>query len=109
MKAHVIEDQAIDQMERLNGFGDFTEAFVEQAHQWGEGEERRTHGLRDRGKAANAHSKWEVMRLHPLVVKEVTEAARLTKRKLKVDAHGRTAFLSTMETASQQKQARSSS
>jgi hypothetical protein len=89
-KVHIIEDHAIEQFERLQGFGDFTEDYIEQAHQWGEIEERRTHGLRDRTKAANAHSKWEFMRLNPLVVKEVTIVAEGAKRKFRRDANGRT-------------------
>jgi hypothetical protein len=51
-------------MIRFGGIGDFAEDFIEQAHQWGESEERRTHGLRDRSKAANAHSKWEFLRMN---------------------------------------------
>lgn len=59
---------------------------IEQAHQWGENEERRTHGLRDRSKAANAHSKWEFLRMNPLVTK-----AEARKRKVSANAPGRMA------------------
>ena len=98
-KVHIIEDHAIEQFERLQGFGDFTEDYIEQAHQWGEIEERRTHGLRDRTKAANAHSKWEFMRLNPLVVKEVTTVAEGAKRKFRRDANGRTKKEAQMDLA----------
>jgi hypothetical protein len=46
----------------FNPAGDFAEDVIKQAHQLGEYEERQTHWLRDRSKAANAHSNgssWE--------------------------------------------------
>jgi hypothetical protein len=78
-------------MKEHNGIGDFAEDHLEQGHQFGMQEERRTHGLRDRGKAANSHSKWETMRLHPLVEKVTSEMIKGTKRRrLLVDGDGRT-------------------
>jgi hypothetical protein len=91
VKAHLLESHAIEQMIRFGGIGDFAEDFIEQAHQWGESEERRTHGLRDRSRAANAHSKWEFMRMNPLVTKAVEEAGDAKKRKVSVNAPGRMA------------------
>ena len=78
-------------MVRFGGIGDFAEDFIEQAHQWGEYEERRTHRLRDRSKAANAHSKWEFLRMNPLVTKAVEVAAEARKRKVSVTTPGRMA------------------
>ena len=47
--------------------------------------------MRHRGKAAIAHSKWEALKLNPLVVKATMETAVSTKRKFKqLDASGRT-------------------
>ena len=91
VKAHLLESHSIDQMEFWKGVGDFMEDFIEQAHQWGDHDERRSSGMRDRGKVAIAHSKWEALKLNPLVVKATMETAASTKRKFKhLDASGRT-------------------
>ena len=58
-KIHGLEDHLIPMMERWNGIGDFLEDFIEQAHQFGMKEEKRTANMRDRVRAANSHSKWE--------------------------------------------------
>ncbi len=58
-KIHGLEDHLIASMEQWNGIGDFLEDFIEQAHQFGMKEEKRTANMRDRVRAANSHSKWE--------------------------------------------------
>jgi hypothetical protein len=58
-KIHGLEDHLVAMMERWNGIGDFLEDFIEQAHQFGMKEEKRTANMRDRVRAANSHSKWE--------------------------------------------------
>ena len=58
-KIHGLEDHLIPMMEKWNGIGDFLEDFIEQAHQFGMKEEKRTANMRDRVRAANSHSKWE--------------------------------------------------
>jgi hypothetical protein len=67
------------------GIGNFLENFIEQGHQYNITEERRSIGFHDRASAANSHSKWETMRLHPLVEQEASKAIIGTKRRLKVD------------------------
>ncbi len=87
-----MESHAADQMmEHNNGIGNFAEDYIEQGHQFGMQEERQTNGLHGRGKAANSHSKWETMRLHPLVENITSETIEGTKRRcLLVDDNGRT-------------------
>jgi hypothetical protein len=58
-KIHGLEDHLAAMMEQWNGIGDFLEDFIEQAHQFGMKEEKRTANMRDRVRAANSHSKWE--------------------------------------------------
>ena len=58
-KVHALFTHLVPQMQKWNGIGDFLEDFVEQAHQTGVKEEYRTHGMRDRSKASQTHSKWE--------------------------------------------------
>mmetsp|Transcript_6358 Transcript_6358/g.6861 ORF Transcript_6358/g.6861 Transcript_6358/m.6861 type:complete len:136 (+) Transcript_6358:278-685(+) len=57
-KIHGLEDHLLKQMIKYNGTGDFTEDFVEQAHQYGVKEESRTRSL-NRFKAFISHSRWE--------------------------------------------------
>jgi hypothetical protein len=78
-KIHALEDHLIASMEQWNGIGDFLEDFIEQAHQFGMKEEKRTANMRDRVRAANSHSKWEwadkmssAVRISKEVVKEKT-------------------------------------
>ena len=71
-------------MERWNGIGDFLEDFIEQAHQFGMKEEKRTANMRDQVRAANSHSKWEwadKMSSNIRVAKE--EMTKTTSRKQK--------------------------
>jgi hypothetical protein len=58
-KIHALEDHLIATMEQWNEIGDFLEDFIEQAHQFGMKEEKRTANMIDRMTAANSHSEWE--------------------------------------------------
>ena len=106
MKAHLLEGHAVEQMKKHKGIGDFGEDYVEQGHQIGGKEERRTNGLKDRAKAAKSHSKWETMRAHPLVVKEVAAVALSVKRPLRVDEEGRTAKMARDKTSKMTREGR---
>jgi hypothetical protein len=82
-KIHALEDHLIVAMEQWNGIGDFLEDFIEQAHQFGMKEEKRTANMRDRVRAADSHSKWEwadkmssAMHISKEVVKEKTSGKR---------------------------------
>jgi hypothetical protein len=90
VKAHLLETHAVWEMWLHKGIGDFLEDFIEQGHQYGIAEGRWSNGLHDRASATNSHSKWETMRLHPLVEQEAAKAIIGTKRRLKTDAQGRT-------------------
>jgi hypothetical protein len=89
-------------MEQFWGIEDFMEDFIEQGHQFGGKDERRTYGLRDRAKVANSHSKWEYVKNNPLVVKESEAVGKETKRKLKLDEQGQTAKMQRTITAKRQ-------
>ena len=56
---HGIEDHLLDQIKKYNGIGCFIEDCIEQAHQLGMPDEKRTANMRDREKAAHNHSKNE--------------------------------------------------
>jgi hypothetical protein len=58
-KIHGLEDHLIPMIEEWNGIGDFLKDFIEQAHQFGIKEEKRTANMRDWVRVANSHSKWE--------------------------------------------------
>jgi hypothetical protein len=47
-KIHGSEDHLIASMDPWNGIGDFLEAFIQQAHQFGMKEEKRTAKMRHR-------------------------------------------------------------
>ena len=99
MKAHLLEDHVIAMMARLNGIGDFMEDFIEQTHQFGDADERRSNGLRNRTLAANSHSKWEHVKNNPLVAMETAAVSKGTKRPLKVNEEGQTAKMQRIATA----------
>jgi hypothetical protein len=85
-KIHGLEDHLAAMMEQWNGIGDFLEDFIEQAHQFGMKEEKRTANMRDRVRAANSHSKWEwadKMSSEVRIAKE--EVKQKTSRKRKAD------------------------
>ena len=54
---HGIEYHLLDQIIKYNRFGCFIEDFIEQAHQYGMLEERKSANMRDRIKAAHNHLK----------------------------------------------------
>ena len=60
LKIHGIEDHLVNQMRKFNGIGCFIEDFIEQAHQFGMKDEKRTANMRDRKKAAHSHLSFEV-------------------------------------------------
>ena len=64
-KMHAIEDHAVKQVQEFEGIGELTEDYIEQAHQTGMKDERRTLGMRDQRKAAGCHIKWEEMKNAP--------------------------------------------
>jgi hypothetical protein len=87
-KIHGLEDHLIATMERWNGIGDFLEDFIEQAHQFGMREEKRTANMRDRVRAANSHSKWEwadKMSSDVRIAKEEVKQKTSRKRKAEVE------------------------
>jgi hypothetical protein len=51
-KIQALEDHLIASMEQYNESGDFLEDFIEQAHQFGMKEEKRTANMRDRGESS---------------------------------------------------------
>jgi hypothetical protein len=55
-KLHAIEDHLCDQMQKLNGIGDLGEDWVEQAHQVGIRDERRSRSIKDCSAAAILHT-----------------------------------------------------
>jgi hypothetical protein len=81
-KIHGMEDHLLEQMIRFNGIGDFTEDFVEQAHQYGVKEELRTRSL-NRGKAFKSHSRWEFTSNQLGVQRAKEEVMKLSSRKRK--------------------------
>ena len=47
VKIHGIEDYLLDQIKKYNGIGCFVEDFIEQEHQFGMLDEKRTANIRD--------------------------------------------------------------
>jgi hypothetical protein len=83
-KIHALEDHLIATMEQWNGIGNFLEDFIEQAHQFGMKEEKRTANTRDSVTVANSHSKWEwadKMSSNVRIAKEEVKAKTSWKRK----------------------------
>ena len=68
LKIHGIEDHLVKQMRDFNGFGYFLEDFVEQAHQFGMRDEKRTANMTDRNRKYNSHSSNEVASLNAEVI-----------------------------------------
>ena len=60
LKIHGIEDHLVKQMRDFNGIGCFLEDFVEQAHQFGMRDEKRTANMPDRKRKYNIHLSNEV-------------------------------------------------
>jgi hypothetical protein len=59
-KIHGLQDHLVIMMEQWNGISEFLEDFVEQEHQLGMREEKRTANMRDQVRVANLHSKGEL-------------------------------------------------
>ena len=61
VKIHGIEDHLLNQIKKYNGIGCFIEDFIEQAHQLGMLDKKRTENIRDRTKASFSSSKNETI------------------------------------------------
>ena len=81
-KNHGLEDHLMNQMEQMDGIGDFLEDFVEQSHQTGARDEIRTRGL-DRAKAFLLHSNQEYKSNKVPVVLAKEDVKNRTSRKRK--------------------------
>ena len=79
-KIHGIEDHLRDQIIKYNEIGCFIEDFIEQAHQYGMLEERKSANMRDREKAAHNHSKMEMIRNNGKVINKIIKIKRNTRR-----------------------------
>ena len=84
LKIHGIEDHLVDQIQRYNGIGCFIKDFIEQAHQFGMKDEKRTANTRDRCRVANSHSKWKKMAQNIKVIAKKEEVCTRSKRKLTI-------------------------
>ncbi len=67
-KIHAIEDHLLAQMRYWMGIGCFCEDFIDQAHQFGNIAEKRTHGMRDFAKKFLFQSRNEKMQQLPDVM-----------------------------------------
>ena len=85
-KIHGLEDHLIDSMEMWGGIGCFVEDFVEQAHQTGVKDEKRTKGMRNNFDKAKAHNTWEA-RSNDMDVEEakIKMRAKTSRKKRKRD------------------------
>ncbi len=79
-KVHAIQDHLCDQLMQFKGIGDLSEDFVEQAHQDGIRDNRRTNSLKDRAVVAAIHSKWEHKRKLPSVLMKSEAVGRRSVR-----------------------------
>jgi hypothetical protein len=85
-KLHVLEDHLFSQLSLFQGLGDYSEDFVEQAHQIGMREEARTFAMRDRNRIALIHCRNEHKRSLPAVKEIQAAVAEKTSRKRKQPA-----------------------
>ena len=86
-KIHAVEDHLIYLMMLWNGIGCFLEDFVEQSHQTGKLEEKRTGHMGDRQQAAISHSRHEWARtLIPKIKLEKERVFARTCRKRRISA-----------------------
>ena len=83
LKIHGIEDHLVNQMRKFNGIGCFIEDFIEQAHQFGMKDEKRTANMRDRKKAAYSHSSFEVASQNIYVIAQKELVLTRSRRNLK--------------------------
>ena len=77
---HGIEDHLLDQIIKYNEIGCFIEDFIDQAHQYGMLEEKKSANMRDREKAAHNHSKIETIRNNGKVINKIIKIKRNTRR-----------------------------
>jgi hypothetical protein len=81
-KCHGSGAHACDQLEFLQGLADFCEDWVEQLHQLGLKNNRRTKTVRNRNRKYNLHAKWEQLSGNRKVQAIKQEAHKKRKRKL---------------------------
>jgi hypothetical protein len=79
-KPHAIEDHLIDQIRQFEGIGEFTEDFVEQAHQDGIRDGRRIRTYKDKNDAATVLSNWEFKRKLPAIQMKISKVNEASKR-----------------------------
>jgi hypothetical protein len=82
-KLHVLEDHLYSQLSLFKGLGDYSEDFVEQAHQVGIREEARTFAMKDRNRIAEIHCRNEHKRSLPSVKNIQAAVAEKSSRKRK--------------------------
>jgi hypothetical protein len=82
-KAHGGEDHACDQLEFLKGLADYCEDWVEQLHQLGLKNNRRTKTIRDRNRKYQLYAKWEQLSGNRNVQKVKEEVQKKRKRNIK--------------------------
>jgi hypothetical protein len=80
-KLHVLEDHLFNQLSTFKGLDDYSEDFVEQAHQVGMCEESQTFTIRDRNCIAEIHCHNEHKRSLPAVKKIQAAVAAQVSRK----------------------------
>jgi hypothetical protein len=84
-KAHAGEAHACDQLEFLKGLADFCEDWVEQLHQLGLKNNRRTKTIRNRDRKYRLYAKWEQLSGNRNVQKIKEEVHKKRKRKLETN------------------------
>ena len=88
-KVHALEDHLVEQLlkeehgVKLRGIGEFTEDFVEQAHQFGFRDEGRIRGLKNHTAEVRSHSNWEhrALNLAIQLKHQVVKSATSQKKK----------------------------
>ena len=83
LKIHGIEDHLVKQMRDFDGIGCFLEDFVEQAHQFGMRDEKRTANMTDKKRKYTSHSKSEVASLNPEVIAHKKVVSQKSKRNMR--------------------------
>ena len=96
-KCHGSEDHACDQLEFLWGLADFCEDWVEQLHQLGLKNNRRTKVIRNRERKYELYTKWEQLSGNRSVQKIKKEVHQKRKRKLQNDRGADTAAASLVQ------------
>ena len=81
-KCHASEDHACDQLELLKGLADFCEDWVEQLHQLGLKNNRRTKTIRNRDRKYKLYTQWEQLSGNRNVQRIKKEVNKKRKRKL---------------------------